>query len=171
MVKSSHFNFTGNISVYAMQRQSGIFIGERNIATGWSSHGKANRVIESISGESNTFYNNIFILNDPDIIDTPIDDRDINISLENQFKESTTNLNLKSLNVNSMGQNSSVFVGKAHVTGMDANQKSNSSQGGLYGNNNQLLNNFNINYDQDVVDGVIDDRDIKIANIKKEKSD
>ena len=36
MLKSSHIHFTGDIHVQSMQRQSGIFIGERNTAVGWS---------------------------------------------------------------------------------------------------------------------------------------
>ena len=114
-----------------------------------------------ISGQSNLLLHNISILNDPDIVDTPIDDRDINVSFENPGDENITHLTLDSLNVNSMQNNSSVFLGKGHVTGMDANQKGNTSQGNLNGNSNQLLNNININNDQDVVDAMIDDRDLK----------
>jgi hypothetical protein len=168
-MKTSQFNFTGDINVQTMQRQSGIFIGERNNAIGWSAHGKENSVIGGISGQSNLLFHNISILNDPDFIDTPIDDRDINISFENSGEETQNlSLTLESLNVTSMDQNSSVFVGKGHVTGMDANEKVNFSQGGLFGNQNHLLNNLNINNDQDVIDAIIDDQDIKIANIKRD---
>lgn len=150
-----------------MQRQSGIFIGERNIAIGWSTHGKENHVIGNISGQSNLLYHNISILNDPDIIDTPIDDRDINISFE-QPADDTTNLTLESINVNAMVNSSTLFLGKGHINGMDSNDKANYTQGNLYGDKNKLLNNLNINYDQDVVDGIMNDQDIKIANITKE---
>ncbi|MEH7356891.1 hypothetical protein V7150_25630 [Neobacillus drentensis] len=168
MLKTSHLHFTGDINVQTMQRQSGIFIGERNNAIGWSAHGKENSVIGSISGRSNILLNNISILNDPDFIDTPIDDRDINISFENFGDEDhTTNLDLDSLNVNTMYQNSAVFVGDGHVTGIDGNEKVNYSQGGLFGNNNHLLNNVNVNNDQDVIDAIMEDQDIKIANIIK----
>ena len=169
MLKTSHFHFTGDINVQTMQRQCGIFIGERNNAIGWSAHGKENNVIGKISGESNLLINNISILNDPDFIDTPIDDRDINISFEGFGDDDhITNLDLESLNVNTMYQNSAVFVGKGHVTGIDGNEKANYSSGGLYGNNNHLLNNINVNNDQDVIDAIMEDQDIKIANIYKE---
>jgi len=169
MVKSSQFNFYGDIHVQTMQRQSGIFIGERNNAIGWSAHGKENNVIGSISGESNLLFHNISILNDPDFIDTPIDDRDTNISFDIQDNEGhTSNLNLDSVNVNSMQQNSSVFIGDSHVTGMDANEKINFALGTIFGNENQFLNNYNVTYDQDVIDAIIEDQDIKIANIQKE---
>ena len=167
MLKSSQFNFIGDIKVQTMQRQSGIFIGENNKAIGWSAHGKDNSVIGSISGQSNLLYNNISILSDPDFIDTPIDDRDINISLENGCDENhTSNLSLNNLQVNSM-QDSTLFVGDGQVTGMDANEKANYSQGSIFGNKNQLLNNLNINNDQDQIDAIINDQDIKIAHIEK----
>ncbi|PFN83307.1 hypothetical protein COJ85_27785 [Bacillus sp. AFS076308] len=168
MLKSSNIKFTGDIHIQTMQRQSGIFIGERNVAIGWSAHGKENSVIGNISGQSNLLLHNISILNDPDLVDTPIDDRDINISFENPGDTNTTNLTMESLNVNKLEQNSSVFLGKAHVNGMDSNQKGNSSQGTVNGNKNQLLNNLNINNDQDFIDAIIDDRDTKIAKIDKE---
>lgn len=166
-MKSSQFNFIGDIKVQTMQRQSGIFIGESNNATGWSAHGKDNSVIGSISGQSNILSHNISILSDPDFIDTPIDDRDVNISFENACDENhTSSLSLHNLQVNSMAD-STVFVGEGHVTGMDANEKINFSQGHIFGNKNQLLNNLNVTNDPDLIDAVIEDQDIKIANIEK----
>ena len=169
MVRSLKLNLSGGIHVQMMQRQSGIFIGEKNVAIGWSSHGKENSVIGNISGQSNLLLNNISILNDPDLIDTPIDDRDINLSFENPGDENTvTNINLEGINVNRIEQNSSIFLGKGRVNGMDANQKSNTSQGPVLGKNNQQVSNLNLNYDQDMVDAIIDDRDIKIASLERE---
>ncbi|MDN3016988.1 hypothetical protein PH210_12380 [Paenibacillus sp. BSR1-1] len=169
MLKTSQFNFIGGINVQTMQRQSGIFIGENNNAIGWSAHGKENYVIGNISGQSNFLYQNTSILLDPDLVDTPIDDRDINLSFDFPGEENqASSINLDSINVNTQLDNSSVFVGKGHVTGMDANQKANYSQGSLFGNSNQLLNNFNLNYDQDTIDALIEDQDIKISNIMKE---
>lgn len=169
MKKFWGFKFAGNINVQTMQRQSGIFIGERNNAIGWSAHGKENSVIGSISGQSNILYQNVSILIDPDFIDTPIDDRDINLSFENPGDENDTNLTIDRVDVNTMYNNSSVFVGKGNVTGMDANEKANYSQGGIFGDQNHLLNNININNDEDVIDAIIDDQDIKIANIIREE--
>lgn len=166
MKNTSQFNFIGDINVQTMQRQSGIFIGEENNAIGWSTHGKENNVIGGISGQYNLLFHNISILNDPDFIDTPIDDRDINISFENPSKEDASSITLGSVNVNTMEQNSSVFFGNSHVTGMDANEKVNYSQGAVFGNQNQLLNNVNTNNDQDFIDGIMEDQDIKIANLR-----
>ncbi|ETI69766.1 hypothetical protein [Neobacillus vireti] len=165
MKNSSQFNFIGDINVQTMQRQCGIFIGEENNAIGWSTHGKENNVIGGISGQSNLLFQNVSILNDPDVIDTPIDDRDINISFENPMEDASS-ITLGSVNVNTMEQNSSVFLGNSHVTGMDANEKVNFSQGAIFGNQNQLLNNSNTNNDQDFIDGIMEDQDIKIANLR-----
>ncbi|AZU64049.1 hypothetical protein [Neobacillus mesonae] len=167
MPHSFEFKFTGNIHVHSMDRQAGIFIGERNSAVGWSAHGKANNVIGGISGKSNLLYENVLILNDPDLIDTPIDDRDIHMSIENEGKEKTSNFTVESVIVNSMQQNSLVSVGEGHVTGMDANEKSNEPHGSIYGNGNISLGNYNINNDQDVLDAIMEDQDIKIANVNK----
>jgi hypothetical protein len=169
MFKTSHIHFAGDIHVQTMQRQSGIFIGERNIAIGWSAHGKENRVIGSISGQSNLLYQNISILNDPDLVDTPIDDRDINLSFDCPGDD-TTNIQLESININAMTHSNSVSVGKGHINGMNANDKANYTQGHLFGSQNQLINNQNINNDQDFADGIIFDQDVKIANITREKT-
>ncbi|KLT17965.1 hypothetical protein AA980_12370 [Neobacillus vireti] len=80
--------------------------------------------------------------------------------------EDASSITLGSVNVNTMEQNSSVFLGNSHVTGMDANEKVNFSQGAIFGNQNQLLNNSNTNNDQDFIDGIMEDQDIKIANLR-----
>ncbi|WP_462410484.1 hypothetical protein [Neobacillus sp. Marseille-QA0830] len=166
MKPSSQFNFLGDIHVQNMQRQSGIFIGEQNHAVGWSTHGKENSVIGRISGQSNLLYQCVSILHDPDFIDTPIDDRDINITVENSGDHDNSSLTMGSVNVNTMQPSSSVFVGNAHVAGIDAHQKSNYTQGHLFGNHNQLLHNVNTTHDEDVIDGIIEDQDIKISDVK-----
>ncbi|NRD76789.1 hypothetical protein HPT25_04695 [Bacillus sp. BRMEA1] len=167
MLQSFEFKFEGNINVQSMTRQSGIFIGERNNAVGWSAHGKENNVIGKVGGTANVLYQNVSILNDPDYIDTPIDDRDIHVSVENDGGEKSSTLTFESVNVNNMQQNSMLSIGEGHITGMEGNEKVNNSQGSIYGNNNHLLCNHNINNDQDTIDSPIDDQDIKIINIKK----
>lgn len=152
-----------------MQGQSGIFIGERNSAIGWSSHGKENRVIGSISGQSNLLLYNMLILNDPDIVDTPIDDRDINLHVEQPNDNHTTNVTLESVNVNAMVNSNSISIGEGHINGIDANDKRNYSMGNTSGHENQISHNVNFINDQDVVDGIIDDQDIKITNIEHDK--
>lgn len=168
MKQSIEFNFAGTISVQTLDRNAGIFIGDYNHAVGWSAHGKANNVIGDVAGKSNFLYQNVLVLNDPDYIDTPIDDRDINLSVNNPGAEQTTNLTLDNLHVQSMLQNSVVAIGDSQVTGMDANEKVNHSFGSIYGNANNAIGNVNVNIDQDAIDATIDDRDIKIANVERE---
>ncbi len=167
MTQTFEFNFAGNIHVQSMDRQAGIFIGERNNAIGWNAHGKNNNVIGTIGGKSNVLYENVLILNDPDLIDTPIDDRDINLSFENPGTDYSKNLSINSVNVNTMQQNSVVSVGEGHIAGMDANEKVNQAHAKITGNGNYSIGNHNVNYDQDVVDAILNDQDIKIANVKK----
>jgi hypothetical protein len=168
MLKSSHIHFTGDIHVQSMQRQSGIFIGERNTAIGWSAHGKENNVIGSIGGQANLLHHNTLILNDPDIVDTPIDDRDINLHFEQPNDHHTTNLTLESVNVNAMSHSNTLSVGEGYINGVDANDKANYSMNNLNGNENQIKSNVNIINDQDMVDGIMEDQDIKITNIEKD---
>ncbi|WP_428910589.1 hypothetical protein [Niallia sp. Krafla_26] len=170
MIRSKNIDFTGDIHVQTMQRQSGIFIGERNSAIGWSAHGKENRVIGSISGQSNLLLYNMLILNDPDMVDTPIDDRDINLHVEQPNDNHTTNFTLESVNVNAMSHSNSISIGKGHINGIDSNDKINYSVGNLFGHENQISHNVNFVHDQDMVDGTIDDQDIKITNIEHGKT-
>jgi hypothetical protein len=144
--------------------KSGIFVGDRNTSIGRSAHNKVNSVFGSIDGHSKIVFRNFSFLIDPDYVDTPIDDRHVHISLEYPGGENISNVALDSLNVTTMTQNSNVFVGKGHVTGMDANEKDNYGQGALYGNANQSIQNTNINYDHDFIDGTILDQDIKVNN-------
>jgi hypothetical protein len=148
-----------------MNRQSGIFIGERNKAIGWSAHEKSNSIIGNIGGRSNLLCQNVFVLEDPDFIDAPIDDRDINVSIEHPGNKNLSTLHFDRVNVNTMQQNSVITMGEGHITGTDANEKVNHSLGNIYGNKNQTKYNVNINNDQDMVDGLMDDRDVKIANV------
>lgn len=164
-------NFTfileGDINVRTMQKQSGIYLGEKNTNIGLSAHSKVNGVFSGIGGQSNIFLRNLSILNDQDIIDSPINDNDINIHTKNQDEETHNNILLRAINVSAMTQNSSVFVGDGTVTGMDANEKANHAMGGAFGNANLKYQNINLNNDQDLIDGNIFDQDIKIARMNK----
>lgn len=82
--------------------------------------------------------------------------------------ETTKNITLDSVNVNTMYQNAVLAVGKGDITGMDANEKVNQAQGSFYGNKNHLQGNVNQNNDHDMADGIIEDGDIKIANVNSD---
>lgn len=71
-------------------------------------------------------------------------------------------INLGAVNVNTPQQNSSVFLGEALVTGMDANMKFNAGRSGQYGFNRIVAGNININFDSlEITDGNIFDQDFK----------
>ncbi len=136
MSQISQLDFRGNIQVQTMQRQSGIFIADHNSSVGWSAHGKTNSVFGSVSGDGNFLLKNFMLLNDPDLVDTPIDDRDVHISAEHSGENHATHISLDQINIETLTQNSSVFVGKSTITGMDANEKNNCAHGVIYGNKN-----------------------------------
>lgn len=64
------------IAVNAMEKNSGVFVGT-NLQYGWSSHNKTNASIAFVSGDGNAIEGNVNVIYDNDIIDTPIDDRDV----------------------------------------------------------------------------------------------
>lgn len=72
---NAHVHF-GNLTVNAITNASGVFIGT-NVQYGWSSHGKENTGFGSVTGYANKLYRNTSILNDNDIVDSPIDDSDL----------------------------------------------------------------------------------------------
>ncbi|UOE92144.1 MULTISPECIES: hypothetical protein [Bacillaceae] len=70
------------INVGQFQSGSGIFFGTNN-ATGWNSPQKLNQIIAS-NGQGNIISGNLGIVNDPDGVDNPSADPDIQPSLQNQ---------------------------------------------------------------------------------------
>lgn len=71
-------------------------------------------------------------------------------------------INLGIMNVNTPQHNASIFLGKAVITGMDANMKFNAGRSGQYGFFRTVMGNVNINLDSnEVADGNIMDQDIK----------
>lgn len=64
------------IQVGQIASASGVFNGT-NSQFGWSTHSKANSGFGTVSGNKCLVYKNISIAYDPDLIDTPIDDRDV----------------------------------------------------------------------------------------------
>jgi hypothetical protein len=67
------------IVVNVMATNAGVFVGT-NSQYGWSSHNKTNVSLSGVSGDKNRVYSNINVIYDNDLIDTPIDDRDVMLS-------------------------------------------------------------------------------------------
>lgn len=60
-----------------ISNSSGVFNSQTNIQFGWSSHSKSNTGFGSLGGQGNKVEQNTNIVFDNDLVDTPIDDRDI----------------------------------------------------------------------------------------------
>jgi hypothetical protein len=65
-----------NINVNAIESSAGIFVGT-NTQLGWGAHSKHNTGFGSITGKFNLVVHTTNIIMDNDVIDTPIDDRDV----------------------------------------------------------------------------------------------
>lgn len=65
-----------SIATNSMNTNSAIFIGD-NAATGWDANSKSENVISQVAGAANVFTAILTLLNDNDVIDTPIVDSDI----------------------------------------------------------------------------------------------
>lgn len=65
-----------NINVNAIETASGVFVGT-NTQWGWQSHSKANSGLGTVTGDFNLTMRILNLVDDKDLIDTPIDDRDI----------------------------------------------------------------------------------------------
>lgn len=79
-----HFD---NIMVNTIGTNAGIFVGT-NVQYGWSSHNKTNASISSVTGDRNEFRDNLNVIYDNDVIDNPIDDRDVFFDARNVTKAS-----------------------------------------------------------------------------------
>lgn len=62
-----------------MHKNAGVFIGD-NAASGWDSNNKTESAINQITGAANVFTAILTMLNDNDVLDTPIVDNDVEIS-------------------------------------------------------------------------------------------
>lgn len=149
------------MNVHIVSGNSGIYISQHNVVFGVNSHSKSNTGFGTI-GSHNALYQNFNLVYDPDVIDTPIDDRDINIyAAHPSVHPQVTNIGFDTMNVNTITQNSGIFVGDVKITGMDSHEKDNIGNGKVYGNQNVQFQNVNCNYDSDVIDTTINDQDMK----------
>ncbi|QQE77442.1 hypothetical protein GI364_16000 [Alicyclobacillus sp. SO9] len=154
-------NLPVNIQVNTVSGNSGIYLGSTNTVCGVSAHSKSNMGFGSI-GSSNMFVDNVSFVHDPDIIDTPIDDRDTHILHPGDRPASeTTRIGVGRLDVNTLTQNSAVFMGTANITGMDSHEKQNLAHGQIYGGWNIGAGNQNMTVDNDWIDAPIFDQDYK----------
>ncbi|WP_231493481.1 hypothetical protein [Alicyclobacillus macrosporangiidus] len=149
-----------SIQVRIVQNSSGVYVGGRNVVYGLSAHSKSNAGFGTLHS-SNLVYRNLTLVYDPDVLDTPIDDRDVHVFAQHQRRPAMTHIGFQSLNVNAMQQNSAVFVGDANITGFDQHQKTNKGSGDTNGHYNGSVCNVYVNFDVDAIDTPIGDQDMK----------
>jgi hypothetical protein len=159
ILKRPIYVYVGSIS-----DNSGVYISEKNVVMGVSSHSKSNSGFGSIESK-NLVHGNVSIVYDGDWIDTPIDDRDVKIYQEvyQTPAPKISQVAFDSINVATISQNSGVFVGDVAITGLDGHSKENSAQGSTDGHQNIEMKNFNYVYDPDFIDTPIQDGDVKLS--------
>lgn len=162
-MNQSHHPVPIMVCIGMVSGNSAVYIAERNVVLGVSSHSKTNNGFGSIDS-NNILRGNLNLVYDCDVVDTPIDDRDVKIFQNNHHPSDSkvTQVAFGSINVATMTQNSGVFVGDVQITGLDAHTKQNMSQGSTYGNSNIETHNFNYLHDSDVMDTPIQDQDFKV---------
>lgn len=64
------------IAANNMNKNAAILVGD-NAATGWDSNNKVENVINQVAGAANVFTAILTMLNDNDLVDTPIFDSDV----------------------------------------------------------------------------------------------
>jgi hypothetical protein len=163
MISNQRMNIIFNkIDVNTIDTASGIFIGT-NHAHGWSSHNKNN---SGLGTANNTVISgNLNMVHDNDIVDSPIDDRDVIYS--HQARLGQTDIDFKMINVNALDTNATISTGENVQNGWDTHSKNNFGQGTVYGNTISS-NNINSISDNDIIDTPINDQDYK-PSIKTER--
>ncbi|QSO46297.1 hypothetical protein [Alicyclobacillus mengziensis] len=158
-------NLPVNVHIGTVSGNSGVYIGGRLTIFGLSSHSKSNSGFGDL-GDSNVFYHSVSFVYDPDMIDTPIDDRDVHVLQQYPPKgdSSITNIGVGTVWVNTLQQNAGTFIGSTNITGMDSHEKQNVGSGQTYGNQNINTKSVNVTNDQDFVDAAIFDNDNKAGH-------
>jgi hypothetical protein len=162
-LKGETYSFILNkINVNSITSNSGVFIGF-NRSPYWHVQAKQNNGFGAASG--GVFLGNTQIIIDNDLIDAPIDDRDLvmNCAIEDEKKkrepiqkESITLINFHSVNVNALNSNSTVAIGENDQPNWGSHNKSNYGSGTLSGKN-LSGKNLSIIHDDDLIDVTMSD--------------
>lgn len=160
-VEQVHIQFR-DLLVNAIDTNSGIFFGNKNIANGWSSHSKSNN---GFGDASNSTIRSINLIMDNDLIDSPIDDRDVFITNHQHNAETVTSVDLHDMQINALDTNSTVSMGEIEQTGWSSHAKANSGGGRHKGVN--ISRDFTIIHDEDYIDVPIQDNGIINVNTVK----
>lgn len=72
---AAYVNFSA-LNINTISNASGVFTGE-NVQQGWGSHSKNNQCLGDLNGNANLIANPLNCIFDPDLMDSPINDQDI----------------------------------------------------------------------------------------------
>jgi|LSQX01.3.fsa_nt_gb hypothetical protein len=160
-----NINF-GALTIYHLRSSCGVFMGTNN-ATSWSAHTKSNSGLGSVS--DGIVSNNINIVFDNDVIDSPIDDRDIvisNTTCSDKKSGGLTAINFDSIDAITVTSNSSISIGENRQDGWDSHSKMNFGNGSFVGST-LAEGNVSLLVDNDLIDSPINDQDFKPSVIQK----
>lgn len=144
-----------NINVVNMSSNAGIFVGPNN-QWGWSSHYKEIGIME-VRGNGNKarFNNNIIYDNDRE--DFHFDDRDFMVNNMGYYGD--TSIDLHSININSLNDNSGTFAGENNQFAWGAHGKTNVVNS-VRGYHNSSSSYYNTIDDRDQTDAFMNDPDV-----------
>lgn len=143
------------INITSIMTNSGLFIG-RNYPSNWHVQTKVNNGFGSGEG---IMLGNTNIVIDNDVLDTPVDDRDILLSSQGQQPNADTEsqltmIHFKEVHVNTLERNSTIAIGENEQLNWTSNNKSNYGNGMLAGENT-VGRNLHIIQDNDAVDAPV----------------
>ncbi|HEX7055826.1 MAG TPA: hypothetical protein VF260_01340 [Bacilli bacterium] len=144
-----------HIHIGSIDTVSGVFIGT-NQCIGWSSHNKYNNGIGRAANVRLT--GNIILIRDNDVLDIPVDDRDVYLNQESRTL-SNNEIDFTQISVNAINRNSTISVGENGQHNWSAHGKNNYGLGKITGLNSVRQNANAIN-DSDMIDSPIEDKEI-----------
>ena len=134
--------------VNSVEDSSGIFIGT-NQAIGWSAYSKTNQGFGSLTGS--TLVNSMSIVQDPDMIDMPVEDvRNIALQEAGGSLQQCA-IDFHSINANTVFNGSAIDLGENYQLGWRTSRKVNYGVGKYLGAN-RARQVATIIFDDDVVD-------------------
>lgn len=134
-----------------IENSSGIFIGT-NQAIGWSNYSKSNQGFGTLSNAALT--NVVSVVQDPDFIDTPIEDvRTITLA-ESSHSMQQSAIDFNAIHANSITNGSALDLGDNKQLGWRSSRKTNYGFGKSLGGN-RVQQVASVTFDDDAVDAPV----------------
>jgi len=154
--------YLNSLSVVTLDTTCGVFVG-LNRAVGWSSHSKSN---SGLGTSGNDCRNNLNVVYDNDIIDTPAEKSDMFLNTAGNDGTGSLDIKFTKIDVNALDTQSLIAVGNNSQSAWDSHSKTNGGLGNLYGASS-VAKNINSVQDNDIIDTPINDQDIKPIFIQR----